>query len=92
MKNKLFACSIFTTNPANGVETAEAAYSSRGGDLKRSQRDDSLLRNFSGFKDIKETEMSKGKRRHHSAEFKARVALEAIKGIMTVPARGGLTF
>jgi hypothetical protein len=47
---------------------------------------------FSGVKGIKETEMSKRKRRHHSAEFKARVALEAIKGIMTVPARGGLTF
>ncbi len=28
--------------------------------------------------------MSKGKRRNHSAEFKARVALEAIKGIKTV--------
>lgn len=36
--------------------------------------------------------MSKGKRRHHSAEFKARVVLEAIKGIMTVPDGGGLTF
>lgn len=28
--------------------------------------------------------MSKGKRRNHSAEFKARVALEAIKGVKTV--------
>jgi hypothetical protein len=40
----------------------------------------SFCRRFPGVKDIKETEMSKGKRRNHSAEFKARIALEAWAG------------
>jgi hypothetical protein len=41
----------------------------------------SFCERFPEVKDIKETEMNKGKRRHHSAEFKVQVVLEAAPGV-----------